>query len=229
VLRGIRLLHEQDIPFYALTVLTADSLDYPDELFDFYQEHGITQVAFNVEEIEGPHTSSSLLGPRMKERFRQFLTRFLDLAGRGEQPLSVREFDTPAGALLGGRFGPGARAQENKPWAILNVDWEGNYSTYSPELLGLSSPRHGNFALGNVDRDSLASVLASDHFRRLEEEIARGVALCEQSCAYFPYCGGGPPANKYFENGTFASTETLFCRLHKQVCLDEALDRLEHM
>ena len=38
---------------------------------------------------------------------------------------------------------------------------------------------------------------------------------------------GGPPGNKYFENGTFASTETLFCRLHKKVCLDVTLALLE--
>ena len=38
------------------------SLDYPDELFDFYVEHGVTSVAFNVEEIEGPHVTSSLSG-----------------------------------------------------------------------------------------------------------------------------------------------------------------------
>ena len=41
------------------------------------------------------------------------------------------------------------------------------------------------------------------------------------------FCGGGPPANKFFENGTFASTETLFCRLHKKVCLDVTLALLE--
>jgi uncharacterized protein len=53
------------------------------------------------------------------------------------------------------------------------------------------------------------------------------VRLCRERCDYFPFCGGGAPANKYFENGTFASTETLFCRLHKKVCLDVALDLLE--
>src|SRR6516164_2795074 len=37
VLRGIGLLHAHDIPFEVITVLTADALDYPDELFDFYQ------------------------------------------------------------------------------------------------------------------------------------------------------------------------------------------------
>jgi uncharacterized protein len=110
----------------------------------------------------------------------------------------------------------------------VNIDCEGNFSTYSPELLGMSSPRHGNFALGNVaTHHRLEDVMATEQFRLLEEEIARGVEMCEESCPYFAFCGGGAPANKHFENGTFASTETLFCRLHKKVCLDVALERLE--
>jgi uncharacterized protein len=227
VVRGIRLLREHGIPFYVITVLTADSLDCPDELFDFYQEHGIQTVCFNVEEIEGPHTTSSLGGAGTEERFRRFLMRFLDLAGAAEPPLSVREFDTSAGALLGVRYGPGDRTQENRAWSIVNVDCDGNFSTYSPELLGLSCPRHGPFALGHVARDRLEDVIASEHFRRLDDEIGRGIEMCREGCSYFAFCGGGPPANKYFENGTFASTETLFCRLHKKACLDVALARLE--
>jgi uncharacterized protein len=229
VLRGIRLLREHEVPFYVITVLTAESLFYPDELFDFYQEHEIGSVAFNVEEIEGPHTTSSLLGVQMRERFRRFFERFMDLALAADPPLPVREFDTSAQALLGPRYGVGSRTQENKPWAIVNVDCEGNFSTYSPELLGLTSPRHGPFALGNVSRDSLETVRALPRFEALEDEIRQGVERCRQSCAYFPFCGGGPPANKFFETGTFASTETLFCRLHKQVCLDVTLARLEQL
>jgi uncharacterized protein len=53
VLRGMRLLRDHHISFDVITVLTSASLDYPDELFDFYVEHNITSVAFNVEEIEG--------------------------------------------------------------------------------------------------------------------------------------------------------------------------------
>ena len=227
VVRGIQLLHEHGIPFYVITVLTADSLNYADELFDFYVHHGISQVCFNVEEIEGPNTMSSLVGPGMAERFRRFLGRFVDLARWAEPPLGVREFDTSAGALLGVRYGPGSRTQENKAWAIVNVDCDGNFSTYSPELLGLSSPRYGDFSLGNVASDSLTDVMATERFRALEADIGLGVDLCQQKCPYFAFCGGGPPANKYFENGSFASTETLFCRLHKQVCLDVTLERLE--
>jgi uncharacterized protein len=125
------------------------------------------------------------------------------------------------------RRGPGLRTQENRPWAIVNVDCEGNFSTYSPELLGVSSPRHGSFALGNVRTDTLGAVTASARFRQLEDEIGHGVEMCRETCRYFPFCGGGPPANKYFENKTFASTETLFCRLHKKVCIDVTLALLE--
>src|SRR6516164_3169159 len=227
VLRGIRLLGEHRVPFFALTVLTAESLAYPDELFDFYRSNGIGCVGFNVEEIEGPNISSSLLGPGMREQFRRFFQRFLDLACSADPPLEVREFETSVASVLGPRFGPGSRTQENKPWAIVNVDCEGNFSTYSPELLGISSPRHGSFTLGHVARDPLPAVLAGERFQALESEISLGVERCRQTCPYFAFCGGGAPANKFFETGTFAATETLFCRLHKQVCLDVTLARLE--
>ena len=227
VLRGIRLLGEHQVPFFALTVLTAEALVYPDELFDFYRTSGISSVGFNVEEIEGPNISSSLLGPEARERFRRFFRRFVDLACSADPPLLVREFQTSTAALLGPRYGFGSRTQENKPWAIVNIDCEGNFSTYSPELLGFSSPRHGSFALGNVFRDSLDDVIASERFRALEEEIARGVDMCRQECPYFAFCGGSAPANKFFENGTFASTETMSCRLQKKVCLDVVLAWLE--
>jgi uncharacterized protein len=228
VLRGIRLLEEHQVPFFALTVLTAESLAYPDELFDFYRSNGIGSVGFNVEEIEGPNISSSLLGSGMRERFRRFFRRFVDLACSADPPLLFREFETSTAALLGPRYGPGSRTQENKPWAIVNVDCEGNFSTYSPELLGISSPGHGSFALGTVARDRLQDVIASEHFRLLEKEIARGVEMCRQECPYFAFCGGSAPANKFFENGTFASTETMSCRLQKKVCLDVVLAWLEN-
>ena len=140
----------------------------------------------------------------------------------------MREFDSASGAART-TARPGDRTQESRPFAIVNVDCEGNFSTYSPELLGLSSPRHGSFALGNVATDSLESVLASPRFLALDDEIRRGVEMCQETCRYFAFCGGGPPGNKYFENGNFASTETLFCRLHKKATLDVALDKLEQM
>ncbi len=229
VLRGMELLREHEIPFDVITVLTAESLAYPDELLDFYLEQGVREVGFNVEEIEGPNTTSSLLGADIAGRFRRFLARFIDLVTATETPLAVREFNTALAAMHHVRYGPGSRIQENQPFAIVNVDWAGNFCTYSPELLGLSSERYGDFALGNVHTDTLATVLASERFRHQEADIAAGVDRCRQTCRYYRYCGGGPPGNKYFENGTFDSTETLSCRLHKQATLDVSLTWLERM
>ncbi len=230
VLRGMQMLREHQIPFDVITVLTSTSLDYPDELFDFYIEHGITSVAFNVEEIEGPHVTSSLSGSGIEPRFRRFYSRFMDLVLAWDPPLRVREFESAQGSVSYRQQQeqqPNIRSQECRPFGILNVDYEGNFSTYSPELLGLSSPRHGSFALGNVSTDTLESVLAAPRFLALDDEIRRGVDRCEETCRYFPFCGGGPPGNKFFENGDFASTETLSCRLHRKATFDIALDKLE--
>jgi uncharacterized protein len=228
VLRGLHTLHEHDVPFRVITVLTADALEYPDELFDFYREQGILSVGFNPEEVEGPNTTSSLQGEGTATRFRRFLDRFFKLALTADPPMQVREFELSASALLHARrSGPPRRTQENRPFGVVNVDCEGNYSTYSPELLGLRSTPYGEFALGNVANDSLASVLTLPRFARMEADIAEGVRMCRDSCRYFPFCGGGPPGNKHFENGTFASTETLFCRLHMKACLDVTADWLE--
>jgi uncharacterized protein len=116
--------------------------------------------------------------------------------------------------------------QETMPFAIVSVDHQGNLCTYSPELLGLASERYGAFHFGNVCRDSLDDILASDGFRRVHDDVAAGIARCRAECEVFGYCGGGAPANKVFENGSFDSSETLFCRLTRKAMIDVVLDKL---
>ena len=225
VMRGIRCLQRHDIPFHVISVLTREALDEPEAFYDFYVSSGIREVGFNVEEIEGVHRKSSLDAGDMPEKLARFLERFLDLAASGSEPLEVRE---AAGfsSLLEGR-GFLERNQENEPLRILSVDWAGNYSTFSPELLGMKSDTYGSFVLGNVARDEIAGVEASPRFTQMAGDVAAGVAACAAGCEYFGVCGGGSPANKYFENGSFRSTETMHCRLTKKVFTDVMLARAE--
>jgi uncharacterized protein len=51
--------------------------------------------------------------------------------------------------------------------------------------------------------------------------------MCREHCEYFSVCGGGEPVNKLAENGSFASTETTYCRLTKMRATDLVLDALE--
>ena len=226
VVRGIRLLNDHAVPFHVITVLTADSLDYPDELFDYYVEHGVRQVAFNIEEIEGPHTTSSLSGDAAKARYLRFLDRFFDLIYASENPISVREFDFAFAAVAQGGTTPGRGAQQTSPFGIVSVDCLGNFSTFSPELLGLTNPRYGNFAFGNVTTGPLESALGTPGFQVVARDVAAGVGRCRATCEYFPHCGGGAPVNKLFENGGFDTTETMFCRLSIQAPLDLVLRKM---
>ena len=226
VVQGIELLRRRRIPFHVITVLTEASLDYPDEIYDFYVEQGIVEVGFNVEEIEGPNRSSTLAGGAAETRYRRFLERFFDLASRPAHPLRVREFDSSIAAILHGGTSEPPPTQESHPFAIVSIDHRGDFTTFSPELLGLATERYGSFALGNVATHALDAVLRSPAYASIAGDVAAGVARCRTSCAYFPWCGGGAPANKVFENGTFDSTETMFCRLTRKAMLDVVVDKL---
>jgi uncharacterized protein len=48
-----------------------------------------------------------------------------------------------------------------------------------------------------------------------------------KSCAYYGNCGGGAPANKYCENGSFATAETMFCKYSVKLPLEIVLNDLE--
>lgn len=227
VMDGIRKLQIREVPFHVISVLTNESLDYADELYDFYVENEIREVAFNIEEIEGPHAASTLGGADVERRFRRFIGRFFDLVARDEMAISVREFDSMVPLILGKDRGEVPLTQENAPGAILSVDCEGNFTSYSPELLGLKSTHYGDFAIGNVHTDTLASAINSDKFRRMSNDIARGLSKCRNTCEYYSLCGGGAPVNKYFENGSFDSTETMFCRLNRKAIVDVIVDKLQ--
>jgi uncharacterized protein len=116
-----------------------------------------------------------------------------------------------------------------EPFAIISMDWAGNISTFSPELLGLKNAEYGDFLLGNINRDHLVDMPRRENFARMLEDIEAGVAMCRDSCEYFSVCGGGEPVNKLAENGTFISTETTYCRLTKMQATDLVLDALERV
>jgi uncharacterized protein len=226
VMRGLRVLQESSYPFHVITVLTRESLGSARELFEFYLDNGISQIAFNVEEIEGDHRSSSLQDVDVDLAIRNFFRQFLDLAELHPGRLEVREF---VGALHG--IANPASAEYGNPMAqplrTVSIGVNGEISTFSPELLGYGSERHGMFVFGNVHEQDLADILRDPRFLLVNTEIERGLMRCRQSCEYFDVCLGGSPVNKIFENGTFDSTETLFCRLTKKAVIDVVLERME--
>ncbi len=225
---GIRLLHEHGVEFHVITVLSADSLDDPEGLVDFYIGAGIDQVCFNVEESEGEHQSDLFAQADLRQRYRTFLDRFWHEARRRGEFRFIREID----AMLPRILRPEEATMANEqvaPFGMLNVACNGDVSSFSPELLGLKSERYGDFIVGNVHTHSLADMWASAPMQLMAHDIARGVEACRQNCEYFSICGGGAPINKLTENGGFASSRTRFCELTQMVPTDLILDALERV
>ena len=225
-MRGAARLSEAGLPFHLITVLTAASLAQPDALFDFYIAHGFRDVCFNVEEQEGAHPFSSLEGAGTEDAYRLFLDRFFARIAAEDVPFACRELDAARALAL---TPPGARRANSQthPLEILTVAADGAMSTYSPELIGTAAPQYADFRFGNVCDGGPEGILDHPAFRRLRADIDAGVEACAASCPWFDVCGGGAPANKFFEHGHLRGTETLFCRLTRQTGLEAALATLE--
>jgi len=225
-MRGVRALQGHGIPFHVVCVVTRETLGAPDELADFFLREGIDRIAFNIEEIEGINTSSSLAMEGVVAQFAGFLTRFLDRA-ENSGILQVREADGLLNWLRSPEFDRAGGNEQNGPFEIITVTHSGDIATFSPELVGLSHARFGDFAVGNVASTSLDEILSSVRFQAIYEDIAAGVVACAAQCPYFRLCRGGAPANKLAEHGSFRVTETLFCKLAEQTVADVVLGRLE--
>jgi uncharacterized protein len=228
-LAGIRLLRQEHVPFHVISVLSEKSMESPEELLDFYISEGIDDICFNVEESEGNHTSSLLSGRNPTERFRHFLNRFWTLSRQSSQIKFIREID----GMISRIFRPEGTSVDNgqvEPFSMMNIDCHGNVSSFSPELLGYKNAKYNDFILGNIVSDSLGDMMSSPAMQAMIQDISAGVDMCRKECDYFSVCGGGAPVNKLTENGSFASSRTMFCSLVQIVPADlilHALDRLE--
>src|SRR4029077_17433111 len=142
---GIRRLREHGVPFHVISVLSAESLAAPREMFDFYVSEGIDRVCFNVEESEGDHVSRSFGQTGIEDAYYNFLHEFWRLAAASPGKFAfIREIDDAT--RLG--FGPKDAVFFNQlvePFAITSMDWAGNIATFSPEFLGLKNAGYNDF------------------------------------------------------------------------------------
>ena len=229
VLQGLQRLRAHGVPFHAIAVVTADTLADPDGFYDWFEAQGITELGCNFDEAEGVHLSSSLQG--LDDAHRRFIERLLQRSLHGA--VQVRELAAAVRALhepLPRWSWQGHALPENTqamPLAIVTVAHNGDFGSFSPELVGQHWPAYGNFVLGNVHRSSYVQAMGDEPFARLWGEILLGLRACQRLCAHFDVCGGGAPANKLYELGRLDGTETLHCRSMVQRPFDAVLRQAE--
>lgn len=231
VMKNVELLRQHGIDFHVIAVVTEQSLDFADEIFQFFLDHNVHQIGFNIEELEGTNLSSSMVRDSIQQRVVAFFRRIYELQKSSSGAIQVREFDRAYRAIA---LAPTASEQrfairndQVEPFVIISIAYDGSLSTFSPELLGMKSVDYGDFSFGNVLTHQIQEMAASEKFQKVLGDIKAGVDLCARECEYFSLCGGGAPSNKYYENGSFASAETMFCRYTIKTPIDIVLADLE--
>jgi uncharacterized protein len=224
-MRGVELLRANHIPYTVISVITSSSVQQPEQFWQFFSQLRPRSLGLNPEEAEGANATSSLHTDEDIQCYKHFITSLLALNEESPDPVPIREIDKLMRLIQAPT--PSVVSQSNTPMAIINFDCDGNFSTFSPELLAMSHPVYGNFLFGNVFDNTLEEIHTHPKFQQIQLEIQEGIKQCAKDCAYFAVCGGGSPSNKLHENGTFNSTETTACRLQIKAPTDALLEHLE--
>lgn len=226
VMKGIDLLKKHNISFHTISVITSDTIKYPNEFFDFFEQLGVRRVALNIEETEGVNLNNSMSKEEQNKVLRTFVKTLFDRWMTSKMKPHIREFE--------GLFGTFSRwnglniksNQDATPFRIINVDADGYFTTFSPEIIGHET-KYGKFIFGNVNENDYKDAIENEVFKNSYADILSGISKCKETCYYYNLCGGGSPSNKYFENGTFDSCESWHCKNGKQVYIDEVLAAFE--
>lgn len=230
VMAGVNLLKINNIEFSVISVISSFALNYPNEIYDFFVELNVRSLGLNIDEQVGINKKTSINRNNIHV-LRDFWVQIYKRNLQDEGKIHIREIFSFNELILNPFFDkrPIMNGQMLSPLKIINLDIRGNFTTFSPELIDMKDDKYGDFILGNIHYDSLSSIVDSDKFQQIYSEINSGVNKCKSECDYFDVCGGGSPSNKYYENGSFNSTETQFCISSKKTIADVILEMNENV
>ncbi|MEV8632890.1 cyclophane-forming radical SAM peptide maturase AmcB [Streptosporangium sp. NPDC051023] len=216
IVRGVGRLRDHGIRFSVIAVVGAEGIEQPELLLDALADLEAHTIGLNVEEMEGVNDRRCGIPQDQAE---QFWKRVMDWRRTHSGGPALRELDRLADYLYLARSG------QRDEWCrygldpIPTVSVDGDVVLMSPELAGISDDAYGDFLAGNVCSQSIASMLAHAHRLRYVREFMAGLRRCEAECEFWNFCRGAQACNRYFENGSFATTETDYCRLTRQALI----------
>ncbi|MEI6881465.1 MAG: cyclophane-forming radical SAM/SPASM peptide maturase GrrM/OscB [Bacteroidota bacterium] len=219
VIKKINLLNSFEIPFSVISVLTDYSLDFAAEIYSFFKTLNPTWLGFNAEETEGMNVSKSFAKKGFLLRYKSFMDEIFSL--QLNDSLKIREFEEIKNSIL-----LDEKDRDNvmvEPFRIITVDWNGNTSTFSPELIS-----YPEFVYGNILSETMDEILAKESIKKTAFQIKKGVNKCKKECEYFAVCGGGAPSNKFWENKGFNTTSTFYCTTRYKLITDIILANFEN-
>jgi uncharacterized protein len=219
IMAGIEKLAEYGHDVSIISVVSDPSPERARRLYDFAVNVGAASLGVNIEKQEGVNAASNAHDPEQVVSFWAELVR----AWKTNPVVRVREIDRALG-YVGSVL---SRHEDNRSRPRVDplptVAYDGSVTLISPELAGFDSPRFGSFASGNVLDAPLNALIRRGARSAWVAEFVLGVHACRDVCPYFNFCGGGHPANRYFEEGRLDGTETNYCRNSKIALMEGVL------
>jgi uncharacterized protein len=237
VMKSVSILKENNIKLAAICVVTRETLEYPNELFNFFLTNGFSRLSLVIEETIGENIESSLnesgnisLSTETKTKYADFMKVLFNLWVLNKNIIHIREFVELCNRISKNTKKPSfdPEPQEVKALKIITIQKNGDISTFCPELAGGIKDNQSKFVIGNMlNIHDLEQVITNENFLQINSSVNIGTQNCKNSCQYFKLCGGRSPAIKMYENGSFESTTTKHCLLHRQILADTVISSIK--
>lgn len=216
IMAGTRLLQDGGLDPHVICVVTAQHANRARDIIAFLDQAGFPVVGVNIEENEGVATTREMLDTgTARTAWADILTYYRDTPG------AVARFGIREVMLLSRHLHGGAPLRRDP---LPTITWDGDIVLLSPELAGVKAPRYGDFVAGNINHETIQSVLGRRHDIPYVAEFERALTACQQECSYWQVCYGGYASNRYAEHGRFDVTETQHCRTTRQAFVQAVLD-----
>lgn len=226
VLKGINLLKKNNINFSTISVLTDQTVKYSDDFLSFMKMLEPSNMILNIDEIDGLNLTSTFSNLKTED-ISNFWSKVIDFQINSKIP--IRDLEKLKKRIIGERKILTDNIDlANIVFGIISFDFDGGFSTFSPELIGQKNAKYNNFILGNVFENKILGCLETDNFKEIFKSIQGGIEKCYLHCDYFEVCGSCSPSSKFYENGTFDSSETKFCIATKKILTDTYIGKLEN-
>jgi uncharacterized protein len=127
IVKMSQALRANNIEFSVISVLTDYSLDYADEIYNFFFDLGnVRSLGFNMDEEDGVNTKSTLTD-EVSPKLKSFWKRIFQLQLNPDRYLHIREIFAFNELLLKGNFNinPLTWTQMTQPLKILTIDTNG--------------------------------------------------------------------------------------------------------
>jgi len=219
IMRAIENCKEHEVKFNTLTLLNSKNVQYPDILFDFFVDNGISYLQFIPCIETNPSTGQIADFSITPEQYGHFLCRLFDRwYDYGPEKISIRDFDSILSYLISGTHTICTFNKQCSDYIVIEHTGDSFVCDFfvRPE-----------WNLGNIFDIPIQDLAASERkrsFARAKQDLPNKCLICR----YLNICRGGCLKDRVgFPSGSFQN-ESYFCPSYKKF-FDYAMPRFNQL